>query len=303
MKKSVNPRICVLAVGTKGAAFLEDLGAFGYIRRVVTYTPRGTQEPDVESFRELALRFGADFYVAEHPDRVLLEDFDCIFTVGWQRLLRHEGLPLIVLHDSLLPRYRGFAPTVSALICGDSRIGVTALLPTTEADAGPILAQSSAEVTHPLRIADAFDLLRDCYREVALDVLSKLGEGPLVGVEQNHAAATAGIWRDAEDLFLNWNEDAERLQRVIYALSFPYPGARTTVEGRVVIVRDAIPVPDVEFAIRQPGKVWHLNPGGPVIVCGSGLLQLTDVVEEDGTSASFRRLRVRFGTTCSCSSP
>ena len=34
---------------------------------------------------------------------------------------------LIVFHDSLLPKYRGFAPLVSQLINGEEYLGVTAI--------------------------------------------------------------------------------------------------------------------------------------------------------------------------------
>jgi methionyl-tRNA formyltransferase len=295
MQPEADLKVCLLAVGTKGANLVEDLAAHARIARVITYEPWGTHEPGVEALRARALDVGAELHVQERPDRSSLEGFDCIFTVGWQRLVDHDGLPLVVLHDSLLPRYRGFAPTVTALIEGEPCLGVSAILPTAEADAGPILAQSSCGVVHPIRVADAFEALRSCYVEVAQEVLRRLAAGPLVGQEQDHTRATASIWRDAEDLHLDWAEDAERLQRTVYALSAPYPGARTTIEGRTVIIRDAVPVEDVTFAVRQPGKVWRHDPDGPVVVCGRGLLRLTDVVEEDGTPVSLRRLRTRLG--------
>ena len=49
----------------------------------------------------------------------------CI-AIGWRRLISGIEGRLIVLHVSLLPKYREFAPTVAQLLAGESEIGVTA---------------------------------------------------------------------------------------------------------------------------------------------------------------------------------
>jgi methionyl-tRNA formyltransferase len=59
---------------------------------------------------------------------------------------------LVVFHDSLLPRYRGFLPTVTSLIAGDDLIGVTAFQPAEGLDTGPILAQAEFRIQMPARI-------------------------------------------------------------------------------------------------------------------------------------------------------
>ena len=52
---------------------------------------------------------------------------------------------LLIFHDSLLPKLRGFNPTVTALIAGEIEIGVTAFSPiggdAPVADFGPILVR------------------------------------------------------------------------------------------------------------------------------------------------------------------
>ena len=48
-------------------------------------------------------------------------------TISWRWLINPPPSSLIIFHDSLLPKYRGFNPLVSSLINGDTEIGVTAL--------------------------------------------------------------------------------------------------------------------------------------------------------------------------------
>jgi methionyl-tRNA formyltransferase len=57
-------------------------------------------------------------------------------------------VPLVVFHDSILPQYRGFNPLVSALINGDSRVGVTAM-GTDEFDKGDIIGQRTIAINIP----------------------------------------------------------------------------------------------------------------------------------------------------------
>ena len=62
--------------------------------------------------------------------------------VSWRWIINTENFKLIVLHDSLLPKYRGFAPLVNSLINKEEFIGVTALFASDEYDNGSIIIQN-----------------------------------------------------------------------------------------------------------------------------------------------------------------
>jgi methionyl-tRNA formyltransferase len=67
------------------------------------------------------------------------------------------------------------------------------------------------------------------------------------------------------------------------AVGAPYSGARTTVGGIDAIrVLDVTVVPDLCFEIRDPGKIWSLNSGRPIVICGEGMLRIEDCRREDG---------------------
>ncbi|WP_083254260.1 methionyl-tRNA formyltransferase [Pandoraea sp. ISTKB] len=205
---------------------------------------------------------------------------DYAMAVGWRWMIDFPEDRLIVFHDSLLPRYRGFNPLVSALINGDDRVGVTALLGASEYDAGPILAQASMEVAYPCTIARAIDDICACYRDAALAVFPQLAQGsPLQGVPQDDNAATYSLWRDEEDYRIDWHGEATRLVRHIDALGSPYAGARTLVNGTLARVGRAQALPDVPIENRTPGKVIRVDNGLPVVVCGRGLLKITELTD------------------------
>ncbi|MDB5268406.1 MAG: hypothetical protein JWP58_1446 [Hymenobacter sp.] len=215
--------------------------------------------------------------------------------VSWRWLIADAGT-LIVLHDSLLPRYRGFAPLVSCLINGEPTIGVTALYATAEFDQGPILGQTARSVQYPLRIADAIQLAVECYLELINQLWPQLQTGQLPpGTPQHEADATYSLWRDEQDYRIDWQADSATIRRFVDALGWPYQGASTLLNGQLHRVLAAEPEPDVRIENRTPGKVLFVRGGQPVVVCGTGLLRLTALRTSDGGEAlPLARFRSRF---------
>jgi methionyl-tRNA formyltransferase len=215
---------------------------------------------------------------------------------GWRWLLKeHERT--VVLHDSLLPRYRGYAPTVNALINREPQIGVTAFYATERVDAGPIIAQEVVAIRHPMRIAEAIRLLGPAYAKLGAGIVAGLiGGTGLPGVAQDEAGATYSPWRDEKDYFVDWRQSAGDIQRFIYAVGHPYKGAAAVLDGKTVRILDAQLADDLRLEMRMPGKVLFVEQGCPVVACGAGLIRLLDV-REDGSNASvmpLKRLRSRF---------
>ncbi|GAC1605422.1 MAG: methionyl-tRNA formyltransferase [Hymenobacter sp.] len=215
--------------------------------------------------------------------------------VSWRWLIADAGT-LIVLHDSLLPRYRGFAPLASCLINGEPTIGVTALYATDEFDQGPILGQAARPVQYPLCIADAIQLAVECYLELINQLWPGLQEGQLPpGTPQHEAAATYSLWRDEQDYRIDWRADSATIRRFVDALGWPYQGASTLLNGQLHRVLAAEAEPDVRIENRTPGKVLLVRAGQPVVVCGTGLLRLTALRTSEGIGAlPLPQFRSRF---------
>jgi methionyl-tRNA formyltransferase len=304
MRRDVAPTIAVLGAGTKGLRFIADLADRLHdaaIARVVTYAHAADGEPTVADFAAVTAEVGATLVESRRATPDDLAGVDLVFVVGWQFLFDDLGVDTVVFHDSLLPRHRGFAPTVAALIAGDDHIGVTALRPEEQADAGPVLAQVAVPVTHPLRIADAFELLRPCYVDAALEVLDGWSAGPLVGTPQDEASATFSIWRDDHDFEIDWTWPADRIVRFVHAVGPPYGGARSRVGDDPVIITTSHEIDDLAFSERHPGKVWRLGTGaegtGVDVVCGAGMVRVGSLTTPDGAPYAITRLRTRLGAT------
>src|SRR4051794_37164671 len=75
------------------------------------------------------------------PDEVLI----CAFGALIREPLLSEH-PMLNVHPSLLPRWRGAAPVERAIEAGDEITGVTIMLPIAEMDAGPLCLQREEPV-------------------------------------------------------------------------------------------------------------------------------------------------------------
>lgn len=217
--------------------------------------------------------------------------------IGWKKLIQHDSNQrLIVFHDSILPRLRGFNPLVTALINGDCELGVTALFASQEYDRGDIISVEKIDVSYPLKIEKAIALISKCYSVLGNSVIRKLNNNEaIVGNKQNENLATYSLWRDEEDYYINWNEDAIKISRQIDAVGFPYTGAKAIMDNQIVTITDSIAMEDVVIENRSIGKVIFRKDNNPVVVCGKGLLLIKKAVDSNNQKIDLsKKFRLRF---------
>jgi methionyl-tRNA formyltransferase len=289
-------RVYVCAVGFKGSVFLDELIRRRMpITKVFTYRQENDRSGAFDRICTLCHSLSMPIAEGRRPTIDDLRDAELVFLVGWQYLLPFADSRLIVFHDSLLPRYRGFAPTVTSLIAGDEVVGVTAFHPAEGVDSGPIVAQARLPVCVPARIEEVQKRQAELMVDLAVELVDKKNAGNLATHPQDGIQASYSLWRDAEDYFIDWSWTAEKIRRFVYAVGYPYEGAHTIVEDQVAIIEDcAVNPDDLPFPIRQPGKVWAFMDGSPIVVCGRGMLRILAMRNPDGTDIRVTRLRTRF---------
>jgi methionyl-tRNA formyltransferase len=216
--------------------------------------------------------------------------------VGWKFLIYVPYKRIFVIHDSLLPKYRGWNPLVTALQNRDSEIGVTLLLANNQIDHGPIILQKHISVSYPIRIADAMNAVEVEIGELVDFLFNQSDRSNLSVTEQNENSASYSIWRDEQDYRIDWTRSAEHILSFINSVSFPYKGAFTTLNGKILRIFHARVVPDLFIVNRTPGKVWKLENQNPTIVCGDGLIQILDCALEDLSEGEkiFSSIRTRL---------
>jgi len=220
----------------------------------------------------------------------------CI-AISWRWLIKVEKeKKIIVLHDSLLPKYRGFAPLVNMLINGEKTIGVTALFATDKYDDGDVIDQMELKITYPIKVSKAIELISSLYCELTKSIISKIASsGILESKPQNNELKSYSLWRDNEDYLIDWNQSSDYLKRFIDAVSFPYLGAATYLENDLFRIQSAEIIADEIIENRTPGKVIFVEDGCPIVVCGVGLLKLIEILDINGKSIiPLKKFRLRF---------
>jgi methionyl-tRNA formyltransferase len=219
---------------------------------------------------------------------------DYIILIGW-RWLVDDITKLAIIHDSLLPKYRGFNPLVTALINGDKYIGATCIAGHTEYDKGEILGQKKVKISYPIKIKTAIELVSDLYIELLNDLLQSIKEKQLTSKPQNEEKATYSLWRDEDDYAIDWSEDSEKIKRFIDAVGFPYLGAKTKLNDSFFRILDAEIITDVKIENRVAGKVIFKDEKGLTVVCGKGLIRIKELYHDDGKLFDYsNKFRLKF---------
>jgi methionyl-tRNA formyltransferase len=201
---------------------------------------------------------------ALRPDAVLI----CAFGAFIREPLLSEH-PMLNVHPSLLPRWRGAAPIERAIEAGDAETGVTIMRPTMEMDAGPICLQRP----EPILPEDNYGSLSERLARLGGDLLVEaLDTGPPFR-EQPEDGVTIAPKIEAADRALDPSLEAAVLERRVRALT-PHVGAFVLLPGgdrlgvRRAAVSDAPPPPPSEFGV---------DDGRLLFGCVDGALELLEV--------------------------
>lgn len=302
-------RIALFLATKKGLIALEKLiseGRSNNIKQVFTFKEVNVDKSYDEDIVNLCISNNIPVHYWEDSKYNLLDYFldaniTSAFAIGWRYLISldiNEILEtnLIVFHDSLLPKYRGFSPTPTAIICGETIIGVTALFASDKIDAGDIVLQSKIEISNNEYISEIIDRQSELYSSMLIKIISQIESNTLVSMKQDEALATYSIWRDIADCQIDWTESSTDIFNLIRAVSTPYPGAYTYYHGKKIIVNRAQVTNDLTFQKRDAGKIWNINNGKPQIICGNGMLEILDARYENGENVIFTSLRSRMNS-------
>jgi methionyl-tRNA formyltransferase len=185
-------------------------------------------------------------------------------------------LPILNVHPSLLPRWRGAAPIERAIMAGDARTGVSIMELTEGLDSGPVALREEVEIG----AEDDFDALGAKLAalggEMLVAAFDLLAEGRLELAAQDEDGVIYAEKIGGDERRLDPSRPAEDLARTVRALT-PHVGAYLeAADGGRLGVRRARPV-DVGVRTGELRAEW----GAMLLGCGRGALRL-EVVQPAG---------------------
>jgi len=288
--------ISIYCLGKKAFLALENLNTdlVFAIDLIIIGTDRNIKEDYSLQIKDIAGSKGLRFcYRNEVGDKENKSSYK--IAIGWKWLIEIEPWQqLIVFHDSLLPKYRGFNPLVTALINGDPTIGATCFFGTKEYDSGEVILQKSLAIEYPIKIDEAISKISSLYAEFLEFVIDSINEKSINGYEQKESEATYSIWRDENDYLIDWTKSAMYIKRFVDAVGYPYKGAFFYFGDKKIRIEEVDIADDVIIVNRDAGKVFKSINSNPVVICGIGLIEIKKMVDENGNNFNFDLFRVRL---------
>lgn len=237
---------------------------------------------------ELAREYGIPVYTPESVSDekwiTLIRDMrpDIVFSFYYRRMIPKSILDIprigaFNLHGSLLPRYRGRCPVNWVLIAGEEKTGVTLHFMVEKPDAGDIVAQKEVPIAFEDDVFSVYMKLVAAARELMQDVLPGLQAGTFTRWVQTGPSSYFG-GRKPEDGLIDWTKDSLSIYNLTRAVTHPYPGAFTYLDGKKLLIWKAYPE-NVSPRDVPAGTVISEEP--LLVRTGSGSLRLI-LVQLDG---------------------
>jgi methionyl-tRNA formyltransferase len=251
-------------------------------RVLAVFTHRDNPEEKIwfKSVAELARRHRIPVYTPDDANtsewiaRLREIQPEIIFSFYYRHMIGQEILDIprlgaFNMHGSLLPKYRGRVPINWAVLHGETQTGATLHYMVKRPDAGDIVDQEAVSIGPRETAQDVFIKVTVAARntlERNIDAI-KQGRPPRRPQDESQASYYGG--RQPEDGRIDWRADARRIFNLIRAVTHPYPGAFTDIDGRRFFIWWAEPRPEVE---GQPGQVVSVAPLR--VAAGQGCLEI-----------------------------
>ena len=169
------------------------------------------------------------------------------------------------IHASLLPRWRGAAPIQAAILAGDSETGITIMQMDEGLDTGPMLRRAAMRIGPATTASDLHDALAELGARLVLEALAA-DDQP---VPQPETGACYAPRLTRADGRIDWRQDAAAIDRQVRAMT-PWPGAFTGLDGVVLKIERATPLPDA----ARPAVPGTVLDDRLTIACGLGALRI-----------------------------
>lgn len=221
----------------------------------------------VDSFcdeRGIPLAKYANVNDAETVEWLRAQHLDWLFIIGWSQIARSAVLAstthgAIGMHPTLLPQGRGRSAVPWAILKELSVTGVSMFKLDEGVDTGPLLGQERIPVGPRETATTLYGKVEAAHRALMRSTWPGLLDGTLRPVPQDDSAATVWPGRSPADGELKQSMSVREADRLIRAVTRPYPGA--FIDHGTTRLR-----------------IWEARPAGPDADHGATKLRFADGV-------------------------
>lgn len=279
------PKIILFAYSEVGSLCLEELIKNGAnVAGVYTHEDSPDEEIWFRSVKEIAEEaqipvFTPGKITEEEIRQITTEAPELIFSFYYRAMIPKEVLEIPRLgayniHGALLPKYRGRACVNWAVINGEKETGATLHVMTEFADRGDIIDSERVPILFEDTAHDVFIKVAHAAHRILVRSLPSLEDGTAKRTPQDESLATKFGRRRPEDGKIDWNKSAVEIYNLVRAVTHPFPGAFTYINGKKTYIWKATPIE----GNGTPGETVSEQP--MLIGTGCGLLQILTLQPE-----------------------
>ena len=168
---------------------------------------------------------------------------DLFVVVSFGQILKKEVLEIpkiysVNIHGSLLPKYRGAAPTNWAIINGDKLSGVTIIKMNEKMDEGDIILKKEIAIDSEDTNITLNERLSDLGADALMETIKLIESGNAQLIKQDGSAATYAPKLKKDDGLIDWREPALTIHNKVRGL-LPWPSAYTYFNGKMLKILKA----------------------------------------------------------------
>jgi methionyl-tRNA formyltransferase len=220
-----------------------------------------------------------------HQLKQLSPDLIIVFAYGLilpKEILDIPKLGCINIHTSLLPKWRGAAPTQHAVLAGDTTTGISIIQMDPGLDTGPVLHCIPCSIALQDTNKSLLDKLQPLAVTAVLKVLNLINTNQLTPVAQNHKTASYAHKIHKNQAKLNWQLPALELERRIRAFN-PEPIAFTHLNTgeqlieNIKILKAAVKQEPIDFKTKNflpPGSIINISTNNIEVATIKDILQI-----------------------------
>lgn len=177
-------------------------------------------------------------------EKLIEHQIDWLFIIGWSQIAKTEVLNTpkngcIGMHPTLLPVGRGRAAIPWAIIKGLEKTGVTMFKLDEGVDTGDIIGQGIIELDTKTTATDLYKKVDDMHIKLISDYWKDIINSQVVLKKQDESKATEWVGRKPEDGEIYTSMTMDEADKLIRAVTHPYPGAFYKDEGKTIRIWSA----------------------------------------------------------------
>jgi methionyl-tRNA formyltransferase len=209
---------------------------------------------------------------------------DVALVIAYGRILPADVLAAprlgcINVHASLLPKYRGAAPIVWAVVRGEKKTGVTLMQMDAGMDTGAMLEKFTTDIGEEETAGELGERLAVIGADAVRVGIPKVLANSYVAEVQDETGVTLAPILKKEDGAIDWGKPAQAVHDHVRGMS-PWPGAFTKLRDKIIkvhstrIAKEIAPNPG---KMAVPGTVVFADKSRVLVACGDAAIELSRV--------------------------